>query len=122
MECKPVHSSKSFDPWCDTHQRSVSRCIEYINLQGDEARKIIQAFVDCAPGENWAEELCAILPKAEEFLERTAPKQICEHKWAHIEDHHVICEKCKHTADLCWTCESEQEKVGGRLVCPKCVK
>jgi len=54
--------------------------------------------------------------------EALTQKQKCEHKWAHIEDHHVICEKCKHTADLCWTCEAEKENVNGRLVCPKCVE
>lgn len=48
-------------------------------------------------------------------------QELCEHKWAHIEDHHVICEKCKHTADLCWTCESEKTKTStSALVCLKC--
>lgn len=45
----------------------------------------------------------------------------CQHKWAHIEDHHVICELCKHTADLCWTCETEKTKTAvGAMVCLKC--
>jgi hypothetical protein len=48
-------------------------------------------------------------------------KRICVHEWAHIEDHHVICRKCKHTADLCWTCEEEETKTrDGGLVCLKC--
>lgn len=45
----------------------------------------------------------------------------CDHEWAHVEDHHVICRKCKKTADLCWTCESEKTKArDGCLVCVKC--
>ncbi len=51
---------------------------------------------------------------------RVDPQQNCDHKWAHIEDHHVICEKCKHVADLCWTCEAEKQDVGGVLVCLNC--
>ena len=48
-------------------------------------------------------------------------KRDCVHDWAHIEDHHVICKKCKHTADLCWTCESEKTPTrDGGLVCLKC--
>lgn len=51
----------------------------------------------------------------------TIPGGVCKHKWAHIEDHHVICELCKHTADLCWTCETEKTTTaGGALVCLKC--
>lgn len=46
---------------------------------------------------------------------------VCVHEWSHIEDHHVYCHKCKATADLCWTCESEKTKTrDGGLVCLKC--
>jgi hypothetical protein len=49
------------------------------------------------------------------------PQQNCDHQWSHIEDHHVYCHKCKKTADLCWTCETEKTKTAdGRLVCLKC--
>lgn len=35
-------------------------------------------------------------------------KPKCDHEWAHIEDHHCICRKCNHVADLCWECEKER--------------
>lgn len=54
--------------------------------------------------------------------ELVVEKPKCEHEWAHIEDHHVYCPKCKKTADLCWTCEAEKQDINGRLVCPKCAE
>jgi len=65
---------------------------------------------DCCDGQT--KKPCAAKIAANALRDTNVP---CVHKWAHIEDHHVICEKCKHVADLCWPHENEKP-------CEKCAK
>lgn len=69
----------------------------------------------------WGCNVCPPDKTQESIVSKDGKPMDCVHEWAHIEDHHVICRKCKHTADLCWTCESEKTKTrDGELVCLKC--
>jgi hypothetical protein len=111
----------------------VSVIRNYVNEEGvsDTAKVIrVQGVVNKPVCEHDWLDLEPVVHDGEQckkcFEVRTKPKkqvdlqQSCDHKWSHIEDHHVYCPKCKKTADLCFTCETEKQNVGGILVCLNC--
>jgi hypothetical protein len=111
----------------------VSVIRNYVNEEGvsDTAKVIrVQGVMNKPVCEHDWRDLEPVVHDGEQckkcFEVRTKPKkqvdlqQSCDHKWSHIEDHHVYCPKCKKTADLCFTCETEKQNVGGILVCLNC--
>jgi len=115
--------------WCYTHHQMLSACsyewqeralkseadLRDRELQVGQYRAALEKIAD--PMSDTHHVCCANWPESKGYpcncdtctaKAALTERPVCQHKWAHIEDHHVICEKCKHVADLCWPHENEK--------------